>query len=479
MEARKVISTIKFWDSPPPNFCSISYYNTLRSLKETFIMKVSLLLSFILLTYLSKAQNVGINTTTPQASLDVRGNHRVGGLANFIIYDSVTGRIEWRNSNLYVPVTQALMKHSAAADGLFYNNTAPVSGQLEYRNALGQPVFYTNFTNGNGYFKNNLGIGTTSPYTNLHIESSNNNPVYINGTSNLYLTWAENGIPRGYIGSFYGNEEDIDIGTYGFQPTAKLHLVTQGTPRLTVGETGNVGIGINPTVKFHVSQGSVRLEGPGVPFAPYALSIGGYGDVQVDAPGIAGGRFIIRESGYTGIGTEFPSEKLQVTGNVQADSYKFSNAKTYYYSIPAADFQPVYSTDQLYRNYAEVWYIAQTSPYGELSAALHLPHGARVTGMTAYYRDLASPADLSFELAYKGHGEVSGSANLIASIKSSGAPGNTSSTTTNTTSNVTINNLGNYYFVRVNSMNGSALVLWSPLLVVKSVVISYTLSEAQ
>ena len=105
-----------------------------------------------------KNGRTGISTTTPQATLDVKGNQRFGGLSSYTTFDSLTGRIEWRNSNLYVPVTQALMKHSAAADGLFYNNTAPVSGQLEYRNASGEPVFYTNFVNSSGYFKGNLGI---------------------------------------------------------------------------------------------------------------------------------------------------------------------------------------------------------------------------------------------------------------------------------------------------------------------------------
>ena len=61
------------------------------------------------------------------------------------------------------------MKHSAAADGLFYNKTAPVSGQLEYRNATGQPVFFTNFTNGQGYFSGDVGIGVTNPGAKLHV----------------------------------------------------------------------------------------------------------------------------------------------------------------------------------------------------------------------------------------------------------------------------------------------------------------------
>ncbi len=161
-----------------------------------------------------QSQNIGIGTNTPLSTLHVKGNHRMGGNSSYLTHDSITGRIEWRNSNLYVPVTQALMKHSAAADGLFYNNTNPVTGQLEYRNAAGEPVFYTNFTNGNGYFKNNLGIGIASPSTSLHILSGSSNPVFVDGPNGLYLTWAENSIPRGYLGSYSGNAEDIDFGTY-------------------------------------------------------------------------------------------------------------------------------------------------------------------------------------------------------------------------------------------------------------------------
>ncbi len=128
----------------------------------------------ILLTssFIVNAQNVGIGTSMPQATLDVKGNQRFGGINHYTTYDSVSGKIEWKNSNLYVPVSQYLMQHSAAADGLYYNNSGGINGQLEYRNALGNPVFYTNFLNGNGYFKSRLGISTVNPLAGLHVADS-------------------------------------------------------------------------------------------------------------------------------------------------------------------------------------------------------------------------------------------------------------------------------------------------------------------
>src|ERR1700704_4910576 len=128
-------------------------------------MKKNLLL-FLFLTavFFSKAQNVGIGTTTPQTTLDVKGNVRTGGINNFISYDSLAGKITWTNSNLWVTNPQYLMKHSASAEGLYSNGA-----QLEYRNQLGNPIFFTNWSNGNGYFSGKLGIGTINPTAKLQI----------------------------------------------------------------------------------------------------------------------------------------------------------------------------------------------------------------------------------------------------------------------------------------------------------------------
>lgn len=64
-------------------------------------MKTILLFATGLLLCISGfSQNVGIGTTTPQASLDIKGNLRAGGTTtNHFTYDSATGKFTWFRNN--------------------------------------------------------------------------------------------------------------------------------------------------------------------------------------------------------------------------------------------------------------------------------------------------------------------------------------------------------------------------------------------
>jgi len=100
-----------------------------------------------------------------------------------------------------------------------------------------------------------LGIGTQNPSTWFELVTTTGNELArFNGGNQMYLTFAESGINRGYLGSYAGNAEDIDFGTYSGN-TGKLHLTTANVPRLTVASDGKIGIGTSsPTATLEVSN---------------------------------------------------------------------------------------------------------------------------------------------------------------------------------------------------------------------------------
>jgi Chaperone of endosialidase len=123
---------------------------------------------------------------------------------------------------------------------------------------------------------------------NVQVKSSAQESMWINGPTGNYITIAENTINRGYIGSYAGADQDIELGTHTQNTTGSVHLSTGNVPRLTVSPAGNVGINnTNPTVPLTVGsgfgtrlslyQGAVGHVGFGV--------YGGELRAQVDIPG--------------------------------------------------------------------------------------------------------------------------------------------------------------------------------------------------
>ncbi len=109
----------------------------------------------------------------------------------------------------------------------------------------------------------------------------------------------------------------------------------------------NVGIGTTaPTYRLHigVSNNSFRVEGPATSGTNSpAASFGGYGDFGIDAPGISQGRFVIKESGFVGIGVAAPPTHIfqvaQGKGAAFADgwsTYSSRRWKTNIQTLPNA-----------------------------------------------------------------------------------------------------------------------------------------------
>jgi hypothetical protein len=288
----------------------------------------------------------------------------------------------------------------------------------------------------------------------------------------------------------------------------------------------NIGIGItNPNAKLHVGPGMVRMEGA-VASGGVALSLGGYGDIEIDAFGETAGRFLIKESGRVGIGVPFPSasldvrrfpgslataqfrgaqhmtrinyddnqntyiragkdsslvilndipegkvgigsiipsEKLEVAGNVKAQAYKYTNPKNYYYNVPAPAFTAKFSTDFVIKG--SDWAFIFTGDGSGLVAPVQLPHGATITSFTAHYTDNSSTQDIIVRLRQIG--------GTLATVTSSGTPGTTEGLVTSFFDPV-INNLLHPYSIEVMSTPGG----WNTgNLQIRYVVIGYTIAE--
>jgi hypothetical protein len=110
------------------------------------------------------------------------------------------------------------------------------------------------------YINGRVGLGTHSPESVFHVKGNvnENNPVIIDGGNNIYMTVRENGINRGYIGSYQTqpntSNEDFEIGTIGGSD-GNMHIVTgSNQPRVTVTADGKVGINnLVPEADLHVA----------------------------------------------------------------------------------------------------------------------------------------------------------------------------------------------------------------------------------
>lgn len=82
---------------------------------------------------------------------------------------------------------------------------------------------------------------------------------------------------------------------------------------------GNVGIG-NPTPTFRlhvVDPGSAGLRVQTNTSGGRVASFGGFGDFLIDANNVVGGRLTVQQSGNVGIGTSTPQARLDVRGDVK------------------------------------------------------------------------------------------------------------------------------------------------------------------
>ncbi len=99
----------------------------------------------------------------------------------------------------------------------------------------------------------NVGIGTTNPTGRLHIDlngTANTFAIIIDDDDDAVIRLRKLGISKGY---FQVTGDDIEMGSYATNPLGRLIFHTNGTDRMFITPSGNVGIGISdPASRLHV-----------------------------------------------------------------------------------------------------------------------------------------------------------------------------------------------------------------------------------
>lgn len=160
------------------------------------------------MTIVGQTGNVGIGVTDPTEKLDIDGSIRMrqGAIAGYVPVSDADGKMTWTD-----PSTLAT---SPWTDG-------------------GSSVYKLNA---------NVGIGTTFPLAPLSIESSGEMINLTSTSSQNYIAFKASGNNIGYVGVGTGNG-DMSFGTFASNGIGSTHLVTAGTPKLTITDDGKVGIG--------------------------------------------------------------------------------------------------------------------------------------------------------------------------------------------------------------------------------------------
>jgi hypothetical protein len=244
---------------------------------------------------LDTSGNLGIGTSSPSQKLDVNGTVKIGDTL-ILKEDGTNDLIKSTGNVLYVK--------------------AP---EVNFQDNSGNNLFFT--TNSRDFIvQNNVGIGTSSPSAALHVLSSTTLTAKFQGATNAYIDFTD-----GSVESRIQNSGGLYIGT---ETNHSTNLKTNGSVRLSVGGTGNIGIGTSsPAHKLTLAGGNFVLDNAyGVYFGDGNTGMSGRGSADTESHVAwrtnGSERARIDSSGRVGIGTSSPDSNLQIMNN-DGSSYRF------------------------------------------------------------------------------------------------------------------------------------------------------------
>ncbi len=245
--------------------------------------------------------NVGIGTTSPDFKLDVAGDMGIDG---YIYHNGDDSRIGFEGND-------AIRMYTANSVRLQINS--------------------------NG----NVGIGTTSPQSKLHIETgsggtynpnTNHDDVTIEGSGNIGLQLFSPNSSYQYIA--FGDPDSANAGYLRYYHGAnEMVFRTSNSDKMVITSSGNVGIGTtSPQYKLDVN-GNIVIRGSSFPQLLFIETGSTYTDgmrllrnqdklsltygwnANEEALTVVGGTG--SDVGNVGIGTTSPDAKLHVNGNIR------------------------------------------------------------------------------------------------------------------------------------------------------------------
>ena len=255
---------------------------------------------------------VGIGTTTPLGAIQIGDGTAASPSLNQILVLSNTATTGG-NSNLYL-ATGASGTSTIGMGGTQFSVTN-TAGKITYTDSSDTFSFNTNFStkmviNGSG----NVGIGETNPAQKLHVVG--NSEI----TGDIYL------------GRYIFHNDDTNTWL-GFPLADTISFRTNGSDRMYINSSGNVGIGVtDPSEELEVNG---TIYSTPIAYAAnqdaYALKVGAATNAAFDmglkAKSTSGGSpymsfstastddVLVLIGGNVGIGTTSPQEKVHVSGS--------------------------------------------------------------------------------------------------------------------------------------------------------------------
>lgn len=226
------------------------------------------------------------NQTSQQASsnFNISGNGTIGttlvlGGSGTILSTSNSGvqTVSFSNDNI-TGVNNLIINDTGANEGIDWGSGRNISIYTSGSGGYNAFTFNTSTTYPYVFNTGNMGIGTTSPASKLHVSAGTNGDAHLtleadtdnnNENDNPYITFRQDGnLVNGFIG-LEGNAGVRSSGTIsnafilGSELTnAPIQFITSDAVRMTIETGGDVGIGTtNPTYDLHVNG---RLKTTGI-----------------------------------------------------------------------------------------------------------------------------------------------------------------------------------------------------------------------